>query len=195
MRELAAKYPEIVFTVTADDYANCNNAGQKHGSFWIHVMFCAKSLEDVVADAAVSRFAEFVSGLLRIRMKLIPEIYAFCIGKDGILREQLKQIDIAPFTKMTEDGDQTFLDGAPLGNDTFGISFHLRGKGFKTLIWESNENPQKMSAAINAHPELKAEFPELVGGDERFWWHKDIVPFDSAIDWLKNLQKLLLSLQ
>ncbi len=121
--------------------------------------------------------------------------FNYCGGQISNLREQLKQIDKSPFTKMTTKDEETYLDGAQLGNDTFGISFHLRPTGFKTLIWESNENPQKMTAAINAHDELKAEFPELVNGDTRFWWHKDIIPFDAVLDWLKNLQKLLKRLQ
>lgn len=189
----AAGYPDITLSIS-DNYADMNGDGQKHGSFWIHAMLCSDALENLVTDATVKRFAEFTSGLMRIRYRDIPEINAIVLGHDAILREQLKKTDISPFCNLSQWYSQSYLKGAKLGNDSFGIGFHLCSNGFKTIIWEENENLQKMSNAMNAYPELKAFFPEHEEGNPH-WGYGKIFPFDSILDWLKELQRLLVSLQ
>ncbi len=193
IREYAAKSPEIKLNIS-DTYNEVNQAGQKYGQIYLHMMFCFNTLEEVIADESVKRFADFFSGLMRIRFKLIPEINALCMGHDEKLRNELKAMDLAPFTKMSQWYSQTYLDGAQLGNDTFGISIHLHSTGFGTGIWESHENPQKMADAMEAYPELKTLFPEHKAG-EFGWWRKEDIPFDGIIDWLKDLLKLLRSLK
>ena len=127
------------------------------------------------------------------------------------LREQLEKMDIMPFdsslTQCTEgigkeDKGSTYLNGAKIGTHTFGISIHFYHVGYKTLIWENPGNQLdrgqdflNISDAMSAYPELQKEFPIVIRGDKRFWYHKEIIPFDGIIDWLKDLQKLLKSLQ
>ena len=190
MHELAAKYPEITLTIS-DNYANMNQDGQKHGSFWVHVALYTDTLEKTVADDSVKRFAEFVSGLMRIRYRQIPEINASCLGKELVLREQLKKMNLAPFSNVETWYSQTYLKDAKLGNDTFGISLYLCSNGFKASIWESDENSQIIAETMKAHPELKGIFPDNEG---TLWGHNDVIPFDDVIDWIKDLQKVLVSL-
>ena len=192
IREFAANYPDIELTIR-DNYYNMNVEEQKQGLLWIGMMLRTNTLEEVLEEKIVKRFAEFLSGLLRIRYKAIPEINAICNGHDELLREQLKKMDISPFNNMTQWLTQTYLNSAKLGNDTVGISFHLHSTGFGTIIWESSEDPQKIADIMNTYPALKAIFPVHDEG-ARSWGHQEIIPFDSIIDWLNDLRKLLKSL-
>ena len=191
IRELAARYPDVKLNIT-DSYDQKQDES-KHGWLNIHIQFFFSTLEEAVADESVKRFADFFSGLMRIRFRMVQEINAFCIGQETKLREQLKQMDIAPFATISEWLSQTYLDGCKLGNDTFGITLFLCSTGFETSIWESNQNPQKIVDVMNTYPELKAIFPTN-GNENPLWSHKEVVPFDSIIDWLKDLQKLLVSI-
>ena len=193
MREFAANYPDIELTIR-DNYYNMNAEEQKQGLLWTGIMLHTDTLEKVIEEKTVKRFAEFLSSLMRIRYKAIPEINAICNGHDKLLREQLKKLDISPFNNMTEWLTQTYLNGAKLGNETVGISFHLHSTGFGTIIWESSEDPQKIANIMNTYPSLKAIFPVHDEGASS-WGHQENIPFDSIIDWLKELQKLLVTLQ
>ena len=194
IREYAAHYPDFSLNITDGEYAVINGAGERHGSFQLVITYCRNQLEDLVADDAIEKFANFFSGLMRIRYKAIPEIYAICHGHDIILREQLKKMDISPFCNLSQWYTQTYLKGVKLGDNTFGISFHLCSNGFKTLFWEEHENPQKVNAMMELHPELKRIFP-LHNDNESSWRNPEISPFDSIFDWFITLQKLLISLQ
>lgn len=110
----AAGYPDITLSIS-DNYADMNGDGQKHGSFWIHAMLCSDALENLVTDATVKRFAEFTSGLMRIRYRAIPEINAIALGHDAILREQLKKTDISPFCNLSQWYSQSYLKGQSWG--------------------------------------------------------------------------------
>ncbi len=189
IRELAAQYSDVKLNIT-DSYDQKQDES-KYGWLNIHIQFFFSTLEEAVADESVKRFADFFSGLMRIRFRMIQEINAFCFGQETKLREQLKKMDIAPFATISEWLSQTYLDGCKLGNDTFGITLFLCSTGFETSIWESNQNLQKIADVMNIHPELKAIFP--THGNESPS-PKEVVPFDSIIDWLKDLQKLLVSI-
>ncbi|MBQ7207073.1 MAG: hypothetical protein IJS01_04675 [Lentisphaeria bacterium] len=47
---------------------------------------------------------------------------------------------------------------------------------------------------LKSHPELQKVFSEHRDSDWA-WIHPEIIPFDGVIDWVKELQKLLTSLQ
>ena len=191
IRELAAQYPDVKLNIT-DSYDQKQD-DSKYGWLNIHIQFFFSTLEEAVANESVKRFADFFSGLMRSRFRMVQEINAFCFGQETKLREQLKKMDITPFATIDEWFSQTYLNGCKLGNDTFGITLFLCSTGFETSIWESNENPQKITDIMNTHPELKALFP--IHGTESFSWsHKEVILFDSIIDWLKDLQKLLVSI-
>ena len=192
MREYASQYPEFNLNMT-DSYEKMNQADQKHGAFQMIVKYARNQLEELVADEAIQRFADFLSGLMRIRFKAIPEIHAFCHGHDDILRKQLEKIDIAPFSNRRQWISQTYLDGLKIGNDSFGLSLHLCSNGFRAILWEAHSNLQKLYAMLEAHPELDVLFPELHEDGNRK--HPEIIPFDSVIDWLKNLQSILIRAQ
>ena len=118
-------------------------------------------------------------------------------GAVDIFYEKLNSMDIKPFNKIEpQDDGSARITGAKLGNDTFGISFLPRLKGFKIIIWESNNfDPQIIANALNTYSKLCEIFPNMYKGDNRYWEHLEIISFDSIIDWLKGLLELLISLQ
>ena len=200
LKDHAAKYQKTISLVIDDTYpqAHGDPVGQKGASIIPHVTCRCGALEEVITDEVVQQFAEFIAGLLNILFRLVPETYALCSGHDEKLREQLKSIDITPFEKMAVWWSQTYLEGYQL-NGTFGISFHLRSTGFKCIIWEgirhdATHHGDRVENLLNSHPTLRAMFPEHKEG-EWAWGHPEIIPFDSVIDWLKELQKILISLQ
>ena len=204
MKELedhAAKYQKTISLVIDDTYpqAHGDSVGQKYASIIPHVMCRCGTLEEVITDEVVQQFAEFIAGLLRILFRLVPETHALCLGHDAKLREQLERMSLAPFTNRAQWYSQTYLQGCRLDGNTFGISLWLRSSGFQCIIWEGCQhdrahNGQIVSDLMNAHPELRAVFPEHKEGDWA-WGSPGIIPFDSVIDWLKELQKILISLQ
>ena len=127
------------------------------------------------------------------------ELNAMCWGYDEKLREQLKNIDLSPFTNMAQWWSQTYLLGYRLGGNTFGISLWLRSTGFESIMWEGTRhdgghNERIITELLNAKPTLREIFSGHKEGDW-FWSHPEIIPFDGVIDWLKELQKTLISLQ
>ncbi len=126
------------------------------------------------------------------------------------LEDMSKRGELSPFTNIIEhNANETFLNGAKIGNHTFGISIGLHDHhvGFATRIWENNGNINNninndadfldISDAMNKLPkEIQDEFPQNefpphAGKDNRYWWHKQIIPFDGIIYWLRNLQEKL----
>ena len=115
------------------------------------------------------------------------------------LRKQLGQLTPFGFNSIIKKGNSTFLNGARIGNHTYGISFHLfHNVGFQTCIWENTgdfENYKDFQVISDLPEALKKEFPVVKGGDTRYWFHKEIIPFDGITAWLQKLQELLKSLQ
>ena len=162
-------------------------------------MLRRSKLEEVITDETAQQFAGFINGMLRILLRLVPGSHARCLGYDNKLREQLAPMDIAPFANKAQWYSQTYLEGYQLDGKTIGISLWLRSNGFQSIIWEGprhdgahHEAP--MADVMNNHPDLRADFPEHKAG-EYHWIHPEIIPFDSVIDWLKELQELLKRLQ
>ena len=195
IRKCAENYPDIEVTVE-DKY---NGTERKTGSFIVKATLRRNTLEDVISDETVKRLAEFVNAQIPLRLEMTQkEQRALNFGHDEKLREQLKAMDIKPFAKVAVWWSQTYLEGYQL-NGTFGISFHLRSTGFKCIIWEgirhdATHHGDRVENLLNSHPTLRAVFPEHKEG-EWAWCHPEIIPFDAVIDWLKELQKILISLQ
>lgn len=172
---------------------------RKNGSFVVSARIYGDTLEALVSDEMINILADFVSSQLPIRLKMVQtELNALCWGHDDKLREQLKKIDLSPFTNMAQKGSQTYLQGYRLGGNNFGISLYLRSTGFQSIMWEgtkhdSGHNERLITDLMNAKPALRAIFSEHKDG-ESFWSHSEIIPFDEVIDWLKELQELLKSL-
>ena len=100
MQDFASKYPDIELTIRDNYYMLDQQAESHHGSLWTGIVFHADTLEEIISENAVKRVAEFLNVLMRIRYKAVPEINALCNGRDVLLREQLKGIDISPFTSI-----------------------------------------------------------------------------------------------
>ena len=132
----------------------------------------------------IRQIAEYYNELQHILTRRFPELKAMCFGKDDMLRSQLKTSNLSPFTKLNQWYSQTYLDGAKIGNDTFGVTLFLDTAGFKTAIWESQQNPQKLEQMLNTHPELKAIFSH---GDGAVRDNPETIPFDGIISWVKEL--------
>ena len=196
LKAYAEKYKGTITLNVEDNYheAKKNGDGQKVGSLMTHAVFRFSTLEDLVKDDAVRQFAEFINGLLHIVFRVAPEAYALCHGRDAQLREQLKNLDIAPFTDMQQWYSQTYLSGYKLNGNSFGISLHLRSNGFRSIIWEGNHDVRRVGDMLKSQPELQKIFSGHRDGDDA-WSYPEIIPFDSVIDWLKKLQDLLKRLQ
>lgn len=189
LQMLAARHPEMRLDIS-DNYSAGHPDGQKYGSLQLGITVHGNSLEELVEDKTVKAFAAFFKEAHFILCKLTPEISALCFAREEMLREQLKKMDISPFTKLNQWYSQTYLDGAKIGNDTFGITLLLDTVGFKTAIWESQQNPQKIEQLLNTHPEVKAVFSQ---DDGAVRGNPEIIPFDGIISWVKEFQKLLLN--
>ncbi|MBQ7178589.1 MAG: hypothetical protein IJS08_14335 [Victivallales bacterium] len=62
------------------------------------------------------------------------------------------------FTKYSPSPDNvldTRLQGARIGDDTFGISIFLLPKNFLIIIWTEDMDKNKIEVFLNAHRELK----------------------------------------
>ena len=195
IRKCAEAYPEIKL-----DIQDVYNGERKNGSFVVSARLYSDKLENLVSDEMVNKLADFVSAQLPLRLKMEQtELNAICWGYDEKLREQLKNIDLSPFTNVAQWWSQTYLQGCRLGGNTFGISLWLRSTGFESIIWEGakshgGHNERIMTDLMNAKPTLRAIFPEHKEG-LFYWSHPEIIPFDGVIDWVKNLQKVLIALQ
>ena len=195
IRKCAEAYPEIKL-----DIQDVYNGERKNGSFVVSARLYSDKLEDLVSDEMVNKLADFVSAQLPLRLKMVQtELNAMCWGHDDKLRAQLKNMDLAPFTNMAQWWSQTYLQGYRQGGNTFGISLWLRSTGFESIIWEGTKhdgghNERIMTELMNAKPTLRAIFSGHKEG-YWFWSHPEIIPFDGVIDWLKELQKTLISLQ
>jgi hypothetical protein len=154
---------------------------------------CIDSQEEIFS-ALDSAFDELIK-LTQNELKNFHEELEEIPNKINSLRQQLK--DITPFQNIKEQPDgSTYLMGAKLGNDTFGISFLPRLTGYKIIIWENNNfDPQIIANALNTYSKLQEIFPNIYNGNNCYWEHPDIIPFNSIIDWLKGLLKLIISLQ
>ena len=196
IRKCAEKYPEIKVEIQ-DQY---NGEGRKTGFLAVGARFHANTLEELVSAEAVRKMAEFVREQYSIRLKMIrTEQDALNWGHDNKLREQLKNMDLAPFTKTAVWWSGTFLVGYKLGANNFGITLWLQSTGFLCIMWEGakhdgGHNERIITELLNAKPTLREIFSGHKEGDW-FWSHPEIIPFDGVIDWLKNLQKVLIALQ
>ena len=201
LEEYAAHYQKTISLNIEDNYAivHSDNSGQKTASIIPHVIFRLKTLEEVISDQTVQHFAEFINGLLRIIFQLAPESHAYCLGHDEKLREQLKTMNLSPFTFTAQWYSQTYVEGYKLDGKTFGVSFWLQSSGFQCNFWEGGRHDwrhdeKKLADTMSAHPELQELFPEHQNGKD-FWSCSGLIPFDSVIDWLKQLQEVLKKLQ
>ncbi len=154
---------------------------------------CIDSQEEIFS-ALDSAFDELIK-LTQNELKNFHEELEEIPNKINSLRQQLK--DITPFQNIKEQPDgSTYLMGAKLGNDTFGISFLPRLTGYKIIIWENNNfDPQIIANALNTYSKLQEIFPNIYNGNNCYWEHPDIIPFNSIIDWLNGLLNLLKSMQ
>ena len=195
IKKCAEAYPEIKL-----DIQDVYNGERKNGSFVVSARLYSDKLEDLVSDEMVNKLADFVSAQLPLRLKMVQtELNAVCWGHDDKLREQLKNIALSPFTNMAQWWSQTYLQGYRQGGNTFGISLWLRSTGFESIIWEGTKhdgghNERIMTELMNAKPALRAIFPEHKEG-LFYWTHPEIIPFDGVIDWVKDLQRVLIALQ
>lgn len=196
LKQYAEKHPSIAVKIDIDTYKEASADGQKCGWLVLEVVSSSETLEGLVTDEAIGCFANCINDLYRIRYKMTEENYTYplCHKHDIIIREQLKGIDISPFTSIDTWQSQTYLKGCVIDGHTLGISFHLRSVGFRTIIWEINQNKRIINEVMQAHPELQTFFPEHPE-DRTEWCNPKIIPFDSVIDWLKNLQEVLANLQ
>ena len=200
---LAAKYRGNISLVIDDTYPNARGdmVGQKFASIIPHVMFRRDTLDEVISDETVQQLAEFIWELLRILFKLVPETHAPCFGHDEKIREQLKQIELKPFTIIRQWYSWTFLEGWKINGNIFGISLLLNSSGFECIIWEglrqnTAHHEEILADLMKKYPALSAMFPKQKTGNWSWAWSSsEIIPFDSVIDWVKELQKLLISLQ
>ena len=152
--------------------------------------------ESLCIDSKNHIFSVLDAAFNEMTVLIKNESFTRCIGQVERFREELKTIDITPFTDIDKKDDGTYLKGAKLDGNTLGISFFLRPKGFKTIIWENESyNSQIIADIMNSQPKLKAEFPTFYKGDNRYWEHPEIIPFESIIDWLNRLLNLLKSMQ
>jgi hypothetical protein len=194
------QYAEKIQGVTLDFEDNYNGDGRKHGSFVLRFIVRCDKLEETISDETVKKIAKCVKDSWSSQSKMIlEETDAFCWGHDDKLREQLKAMDPAPFAEMAQWWSQTYLQGYKLGEIPLGISLLLRSTGFQCIIWEGYRHDTKheewiLADIMKKYPALLEMFPEHKNG-EFYWSHPAIIPFDSVIDWLKNLQELLKRLQ
>ena len=87
--------------------------------------------------------------------------------------------------------------GYKLDGRTLGVSLNLCSTGFMALFWENINNRhdvQSVGDVLSSHPELQNVFSGRRDGDNA-WCSPELIPFDSVVDWLKNLQGLLKRLQ
>ena len=157
LKEYATKHPNISMKIDQDSYNEATPDGQRCGWLVLEVVSSSETLEGLVTDEAVAKFAVYINDLYRIRFKMTEEKYASpaCHGYDSQLREQLKQMDIAPFNEMVQWYSQTYLKGCKVDGQTLGISFHLRSNGFRTLIWEIHQNKRIINEVMQAHPNFE----------------------------------------
>ena len=160
-------------------------------------LLCFENKERIFA-ALNAAFDEMVE-LLKQNEDIVGKRAESSKGQVDNLRKQLGQLTPFGFNSIIKKGNSTFLNGARIGNHTYGISFHLfHDVGFQTLIWENTgdfENYKDFQVISDLPEALKKEFPVVKGGDTRYWFHKEIIPFDGITAWLQKLQELLKSLQ
>lgn len=157
---------------------------------------CIDSPEHIfsILDSAFDELKE----LIKNELKNYPEEIEKIPKHIDDLRNYLNNKNIIePFQNIEVKNDgSTYLKGAKLGNDTFGISFLPRLTGYKIIIWENNNfDPQIIANALNTYSKLGEIFPNIYNGDDHYWEHPDIIPFNSIIDWLNGLLNLLKSMQ
>ena len=195
IRRCAEAYPEIKL-----DIDDVYNGERKYGSFVVKALISCDTLEALVAEETVNKLVEFVSSQFPMRLRMVQnELNSLCWEHDDQLREQLTNMDLTPFANEAHWWSQTYLQGYQLAGNTLGISLWLRSAGFQCIIWEGlrhNTAHQEWILAdlMKKYPALLEMFPEHKNG-EYYWSHSEIIPFDSVINWVKELQKLLISLQ
>lgn len=193
LKEYAEKYPGITLKIDVDTYKEATREGQKCGWLVLEVDSSSETLEGLVTDETVDKFAVYINDLYRIRFKMSEKnyTYSFCQEWDNKIREQLKQMSIAPFTEMKTYSCQVDIQGCIIKGNSFGISLHLRSNGYQTTIWAKK---QILDEVMNSHSELQKFFSQH-NDNQAYWYAAEIVPFDFIIDWLKDLQRTLVSLQ
>lgn len=193
LREYAEKHPGITLKIAIDTYKEATREGQKCGWLVLEVDSSSETLEGLVADEAVDKFAVYINDLYRICFKMSEKSYTYslCQAKDNKIREQLNQMSLAPFAEMKTYSCQVDIQGCIINGNAFGISLHLLSTGYKTTIWAKK---QILDEVMNSHPELK-EFFSQHNDNQAYWYATEIVPFDFIVDWLKKLQEVLTKLQ
>ena len=193
LREYAEKHPGITMKIDVDTYKEATREGQKCGWLVLSVDSSSETLEGLVADEAVDKFAVYINDLYRIRFKMSEKSYTYslCQAQDNKIREQLSQMSLAPFTEMKPYSCQVDIQGCIINGTAFGISLHLHSTGYKTTIWAKK---QILDEVMNSHPELK-EFFSQHNDNQAYWYAAEIVTFDFIVDWLKKLQEVLRRLQ
>ena len=193
LKEYAEKHPGITLKIDIDTYKEFNRDGQNCGWLVLVVDSSSETLEGLVTDEAVDKFAVYINDLYRIRFKMSEKSYTYslCYAQDKTIREQLNKMSIAPFAEMKQYPCQVDIQGCIINGTTFGISLHLQSTGYKTTIWAKK---QILDEVMNSHPELK-EFFSQHNDNQAYWYAAEIVPFDFIVDWLKKLQEVLTKLQ
>jgi len=193
LKEYAEKHPGITLKIDIDTYKEFNRDGQNCGWLVLVVDSSSETLEGLVTDEAVDKFAVYINDLYRIRFKMSEKSYTYslCYAQDKTIREQLNKMSIAPFTEMKQYPCQVDIQGCIINGTTFGISLHLQSTGYKTTIWAKK---QILDDVMSSHPELQGFFTQH-NDNQAYWYAAEIVPFDFIIDWLKKLQEVLKKLQ